>query len=193
MNHTLLKDDELWECLQSGDEGAFREIYVRYSREVFLLAYKKVHDKDTAEELAQNIFLSLWEKRKEASIKHLRAWLLGAVRFAVINHYKSQMVHERYEAYVRQHEARNVPAAEQLTMWKDLASAIDKGISLLPTKTQQVFRLSRYENRSIREISRDLNISEKAVEYHITQSLKWMRGYLKDFITVLLPFIPLFL
>lgn len=183
MNFTVLPDSELLKCIGEGDKAAFHEIYVRHWREVFLHSYKRVRNKQVAEELTQNLFLSLWERRK-TDINDLRLWLLGAVKFAVINYYKAQIVHEKYESYVRGNALEETYSTEQLTLFKDLSASIEKGISLLPLKTRQVFTLSRFENRSTKEISRDLGISEKAVEYHITQSLKWMRLYLKEFLTV---------
>lgn len=182
-----LADIDLLQLVSTGDKGAFQQIYDRYWRDVFLHAYKKTKSKHVAEELTQNLFLSLWE-RQGSGILDIRAWLYGAMRFAVINYYKAQMVHAKYEDYARAHAETHQYTTEQWTTLRDLAAAIEKGVALLPPKTQQVFQLSRFENRSIKEISKDLGISEKAVEYHITQSLKWMRLYLKDFLTALLIF-----
>jgi len=182
-----LDDTDLLHLVAKGDKGAFQQIYDRYWREVFLHAYKKTKSRHVAEELTQNLFLSLWE-RQGSGIQDIRAWLYGAMRFAVINYYKAQIVHAKYENYARANVETQQYTTEQWTMLRDLAAAIEKGILLLPPKTQQVFKLSRYENRSIKEISEDLGISEKAVEYHITQSLKWMRLYLKDFLTAVLIF-----
>lgn len=187
MNYTLLPDEELLTLVkQHEDEAAFREVYNRYWREVFLVAYRKVKSRETAEELTQNLFLGIWEKRKEISILNLRPWLLGGVKYSVINYYKSQIVHEKYIKHIHITGQSSVSTTEQMTLQADLTDAIEKGVSLLPQKTQQVFKLSRFENRSVKEISRDLNISEKAVEYHITQSLKWMKVYLKDYLITLL-------
>jgi len=180
-------DIELLYLIAQGDKEAFHQIYDRYWREVFLHAYKKTKSRHVAEELTQNLFLSLWE-RQGSGIQDIRAWLYGAMRFAVINYYKAQMVHARYEDYARTNVATTQYTAEEWTMLRDLAASIEKGISLLPPKTQEVFKLSRFENRSVKEIAQDLGISEKAVEYHITQSLKWMRLYLKDFLTAFLIF-----
>lgn len=187
MQYVSLQDAELLDRVAGGDKAAFKQLYERYWREIFLHAYKKVKDRHVAEELTQNLFLSFWERR-ESGIQDFRAWLFGAIKFAVINYYKAQILHEKYETYARANAEAQRYTTEQSTMLKDLSASIEKGISLLPLKTQQVFKLSRFENRSTKEISKDLGISEKAVEYHITQSLKWMRLYLKDFITTLLFF-----
>ena len=111
--------------------------------------------------------------------------MFSAIKYGVINHYKSQIVHEKYVEYEKGILNESNPSTEQITAYRELSQVIEKGISLLPAKTQMVFKMSRIENRSIKEIAKDLNISEKAVEYHITQSLKIMRVHLKDYLLVI--------
>lgn len=150
------------------------------------MAYKKVHHKALAEELAQNLFISLWERRSESNIKNLRSYLFSALKYNIINHYKSQIVRDKYLCYVNAGSAGTAFAAEESMMLRDLSEAIERGVSLLPKKTQQVFILNRIENRSVKDIANALHISEKAVEYHVTQSLKAMRVYLKDYLLLLM-------
>ncbi|WP_224996338.1 sigma-70 family RNA polymerase sigma factor [Cesiribacter sp. SM1] len=190
MDYALLQDSELLELVrEKEDNAAFREIYVRYWKEVFTLAYKKLRSKELAEELTQNIFVSLWERRVGHGVQHLRSWLLGALKFSIINQYKSQMVHEKYVSYSHSHAKVASDATEQQIFLKDLSEAVELGVALLPVKTQKVFKLSRIENRTVKEISQTLNISEKAVEYHITQSLKVMKVHLKEYLLLLILFL----
>lgn len=179
-------DAELLKGLGEGKAEAFREIYLRYWPEVFLIAYRKVHHKSLAEELAQNLFISLWERRLESNIRNLRSYLFSSLKYNIVNHYKSQIVHEKYLSYLDERSVDATCPAEQSVLLRDLSEAIEKGVSLLPKKTQQVFILSRMENRSVKDIARALNISEKAVEYHVTQSLKAMRIHLRDFLFLML-------
>jgi RNA polymerase sigma-70 factor (ECF subfamily) len=167
MNYTLTTDEQLIILIkQEEDELAFREVYRRYWREVFMVAYRKIKSREVAEELTQNLFLNLWEKRKESAILNLQPWLFGAIKYSIINYYKSQIVHEKYIKHLHVTAQVSVSSTEQMTMQADLSDAIDKGVSLLPQKTQQVFKLSRFENRSVKEISRDLNISERLPDHN---------------------------
>ncbi|UZR96710.1 RNA polymerase sigma-70 factor [Chondrinema litorale] len=186
MNYSLLADEELVNLLiRKEDKLAFREIYTRYWKSIFLHAYRKTNSKEIAEELTQNLFLSLWERRKEIKVRSIHQWLFSAIKYGVINHYKSQIVHEKYVEYEKGLLNESNSSTEQITAYRELSQVIEKGISLLPAKTQMVFKMSRIENRPIKEIAKDLNISEKAVEYHITQSLKIMRVHLKDYLLVI--------
>lgn len=190
MDYKLLSDYELVVLLKEDDERAFKEIYLRYWQQVYHVAYRKVHHKELAEELTQNLFVELWRRRTSVVINTLGAYLFGSLRYSIINHYKSLLVQENYHNYIK---ASNnfgvVNNTDYLLMLNDLSEALAKGIALLPKKTAEVFRMSRMEHRSIKDISKQLNISEKAVEYHITQSLKSIRFYLKEYLFLVMLFL----
>jgi RNA polymerase sigma-70 factor (ECF subfamily) len=65
--------------------------------------------------------------------------------------------------------------------FSELSDAVEEAMKKLPEKTCEVFRMSRFENQSVKEIAVQLNLSEKAVEYHITKSLKLLRENLKAY------------
>lgn len=186
MNRSILTDDELIVLFKEGCESAFREIYSRYWKGVFQVAYKKVHHKELAEELTQNLFVELWRKRESVIIVSITNYLFGSLKYSIINHYKSQLVRAKYQDHLKTHNNDRVDNTDYLLMLNELSDALNEGIARLPKKTGEVFKLSRMEHYSVKEISRELNISEKAVEYHITQSLKSMRFHLKDYL-----FLPL--
>jgi RNA polymerase sigma-70 factor (family 1) len=183
MDYKLLSDDELIVLFKGSCERAFKEIYLRYWQQVYRVAYRKVHHKELAEELTQNLFVELWRRRETVAVQSLGAYLFGSLRYSIINHYKSLLVQENYQNYIK---ASNnfgvVNNTDYLLMLNELSDALAKGIALLPKKTAEVFRMSRMEHRSVKDISKQLNISEKAVEYHITQSLKYIRFYLKEYL-----------
>lgn len=184
MDYRLLTDEGLLKLLKDSDEGALREIYLRYWKNMYLMVLKKVRVKNIGEELVQNVFVSLWTKRETAEIRQLQNYLTTAIKYQVINFLKSKMLREKYTLQSSLYVAREENSCENTLLTHELSQAIDNAAKKLPEKSQHIFRLSRMQNHSIKEIARDLNISEKTVEYHITRSLKIMRIYLKDFITV---------
>lgn len=180
MEYTLLSDYSLINLLKEGNERAFKEIYLRYWKDIYKTAHLKIHHKELAEELTQNLFVDLWKRRETIQIDSLSCYLFGSLKYSIINHYKSQLVQEKYQNHLSAQPQRTTSSTDELVILRDLSNALDEGIALLPKKTGQIFKLSRIENRSTKEISRELNISEKSVEYHITQSIKSMRFHLKE-------------
>jgi len=143
-----------------------------------------VRSKETAEELVQNLFISLWAKREQQQIHKLEAYLQTAIRYQVIDFIRSKILHDRYAQITKDQLAVDENPSESKLLLQELSLAIDNTIKKLPQKTQEIFRLSRYEHRSVKEIAQSMNLSEKAVQYHVTQSLKFMRSHLKEFMLV---------
>ncbi|MEH6306597.1 sigma-70 family RNA polymerase sigma factor [Olivibacter sp. CPCC 100613] len=185
MEYCYSTDAELLTRIKENDHQAFKEIYKRYWKVCFLQLFKKSSSKELAEELTQNIFISLWERRQVVEISNLSAYLMSAVRFSFINYLKNVLQFDQYSAYKKTQGEIGTNSLEEQLAVRELSVSIEKGINLLPRKTREVFVLSRLEYNSVKEIAEKLKISEKAVEYHITQSLKTMRLALKDYMLII--------
>jgi RNA polymerase sigma-70 factor (ECF subfamily) len=101
-----------------------------------------------------------------------------------LNHIASQITREKHWNYYKQF----IPLQEDVTAnaveFNELMEALEDGIEHLPEKSKKVFRLNHLEGHSISEIANLLNLSEKAIRYHLTQSVKKLRLHLKDHILV---------
>jgi RNA polymerase sigma-70 factor (family 1) len=171
----------LLEALKKGDEGSFKEIYTKNWKYLFDIAFQKTKDQDVAEEIIQNIFIDLWVNRESKKIMNLRAYLVAAVRYGIINYIKNQIVRNKYLLHHKLVYNDTEESIETLFNLKELTARIELCLLKLPKKTQNIFRASRFELLSNKQIAQHYNISEKAVEYHITQSLKSLRVLLKDY------------
>jgi len=181
--YITLSDDSLLSAFKSGNVAAFEEIYKRFWRKLFVVAYKKLHSKEVAEELTQTIFVSLWERRTELEIVGLENYLFTAIKYKIIDYIDAIIVKDRIFNNIKNSDIQYANSdAEATIAVKEIKEAIEKALEELPEKTQTIFKLSRFENFTIKEIAFQMNMNEKAVEYHITQSLKTMRIHLKDFI-----------
>ena len=193
MEYRLLADEVLLKFLIISDELAFQEIYQRYWRQLYYAALSKINNKEVAEDIIQTVFTDLWEKREQHSIKNISAYLGTSVKYQVINYIKSGISKKAHLSNISESRKTEENKNELALLVKELNEAIDKAINRLPQKTQTIFRLSRFERHSNKQISRMMDVSEKAVEYHITQSLRALRLYLKSFMLVNLLLVVLFL
>jgi len=181
MNIKLLDDVGLVEMLQEGKVKAFEEIYRRYWYKLFGMAYHQTGVREEAEELVQEVFLSIWNRRTEVIIKHLELYLTIAIKNQVYDFIKSQVSFRKYQEYLIFQEIHQHYDTDEIVNFTELSEAVEKVLSRLPEKSAEVFKLSRFENKSVKEIAKGLEISEKAVEYHITKSLKFLRENLKSY------------
>ncbi|NML64983.1 sigma-70 family RNA polymerase sigma factor [Hymenobacter sp. RP-2-7] len=169
------------------DREAFAELYERYWYRVFALAYRKLKSRDVAQELVQELFAALWHKRAEHNIAQLEHYLLVAINHRVLGYIRAYRVRTHYATYCRQLVAEATHETEEALGAADLSAAFLRGVALLPEKSREVFRLSRLEHQSVEQIASQLDVTPKAVEYHLTKSLKLLRAYLREFLVALLP------
>jgi RNA polymerase sigma-70 factor (ECF subfamily) len=168
--------------LRKGDAQAFEYIFRRYWKSLYAVAKSKVQSHDEAEEIIQAIFSSLWEKRSELMITDLSSYLKAAVKNRVLNIIRANITKEKYWRHYRQFIPQQEEATENYIQFDELDSALREAVNSLPEKSRQVFTLSRVEGRSNAEIANMLALSEKAIEYHLTKSLKNLKLRLKDYI-----------
>ncbi|GAB2530792.1 RNA polymerase sigma factor [Spirosoma aerophilum] len=192
MNYKSLPDELLVIYLRNGDQSAFREIYQRYWKKLYNVARRKLQDLNAVEELVQDIFLRLWERRGSLRIDRLDAYLFTAIRYAIINHIKATLVKEKYAGYAFASYNEALFTTDEQMDLDELMNAVERHLNDLPEKTRQIFRLNRLECQTVKEISSQLKVPERTVEYHISQAIKTLRHYLRDYLLISL-FMNLFL
>lgn len=189
MQHQADHNEEiLLEKLRQGDAEAFEQIFRFHWHRLYILAKTKVQSHDEAEEIIQHIFSSLWERRETLLITNLTFYLNTAVRNYVINLVRSRITQEKYWTYYKTFIPAHRNVTHEEVEFGDLNHAVEEAVNRLPEKSRKVFKLSRMEGRSNAEIADLLHLSEKAIEYHLTQSLRKLRVHLKDFMILFLPF-----
>jgi len=181
--------DEVTGLLINGDHGAFEYIYKTYWYKIFLVAYRKTKSKETAEELVQELFLNLWNKRESLKINQLEHYLFSSIKHSIFAYYASQSLKHKYIESARNQVESENSVIEAAIAVDEIHIALLKGLETLPDKTKKVFQMSRFENLSVHQIAKKLELSDKAVEYHLTKSLKILKTLLKDFIISILIFI----
>jgi len=180
-------DSRLLELIRKDDRVAFTELYNRYWDKLFTVAMHRLNDEHEAEEVVQEIFLSLWQRRATIQLTHsLNTYLSVAVKYRIINHLDKQFRKKQHIDHLTIHEPREADSTSQWLSEKELRIQLEQSISRLPEKCRIVFLLSREQNKTNAEIAAELNIAEKTVEAHMTKALSTLRQTLNITIPLLL-------
>lgn len=170
-----LADEELVERLRQSDQSAYATIFQKYNTLLFAHAYKKLQDKNEAQDLVQEIFLSLWKNREHAQIDNLMAYLFTAVRYKFFNIISHKQVEAKHLESLRNFVGSETPIADYLVRERIFMELIEHEISLLPPRMRLVFQMSRKQHLSHKEIALELGISEQTVTDQIKKALKILR------------------
>lgn len=168
--------------LLQGDINCFKMVFDRYWDPLYRKACKKVGEEE-AEDMVQEVMLTLWKRKEKLVFEHeedLSKYLHTAMRYRIISHYaavKSEIPDVSYfDNYIS-------ASCEQHLETRELAAMLENSVAKLPEKMQLIFRLSRNEDVSIKDIALRLNLSEQTVKNQITEALKRIRVALKPHIS----------
>jgi RNA polymerase sigma-70 factor (family 1) len=180
-NFKAYSDEGLLKLLRQQQLGAFEEIYLRYWKKLYSAAYKRVQSREIAEEIVQDIFTALWMNRANQTIENLSAYLSSAVKYKVINYMEKEMSRRNYTEIQLASAVSAANSTEEAVFLNELNRALELEIQKLPPKRQQIFKMSRQDHLSIKQVASTLGISEKTAENQLGKALKVLKVNLKHF------------
>ncbi len=192
MNTKILTDHELVELMRNGEDAAFTEIYNRYWKRLFTVAISKTGGNiEEAEEIVQDIFVSLWSRRHQLELtSSLEHYLAASVKYRIIKSLAKKDLHRRYTAHNQVTASLSDNSTQDWLDFEELQTRLEALVAGLPEKCQLVYRMSREDGYSQREIAGELSISEKTVEAHLGKALKLLRNGLYSLKLTLLHYHP---
>ena len=187
----LISDNKIIEALHSGDEIVFEQLFRLHYERLCNYAAAILQDNDDAEEVVQQLFLNVWEKRLTLEIiVSLKSYLYRAVHNACLNKLKQQKVRKLYVDEQMQIADSSYDHTGQFILKTELEKQIHNAINTLPEQCRLVFKLSRFEEMKYAEIATHLGISIKTVENHMGKALRLMREQLKDYLPIIVALMP---
>lgn len=170
-----LSDRELFVLLKETDQQAYTEIYERYHSLLYSYAYKRLKNQLEAQDVVQDVLITLWDKREDLTLKQsLASYLYAMVRNKSLDLFARKKVEDKYLLSL-QHFMDSAAPADYLIREKDMDAFINKEIDALPPRMREIFKLSRKERLTNKEIAALLEISPHTVDTQIKRALKVLR------------------
>jgi RNA polymerase sigma-70 factor (family 1) len=168
-------DRELITRLKEDDHEAFNQIHERCFDDLFISAYNVLREREVAMDILQEVFVWFWEHRKDHQMSSIKGYLMMAVKYQTANYIRRGIVRENYK--LAKVEMKFAVNGESLEL-KELQSVISRFTERLPVKCAEIFKMSREEHRSNKEIAQLLGISEKTVSVQLHRALNKLRAEL---------------
>ncbi|MES2731277.1 MAG: RNA polymerase sigma-70 factor [Bacteroidota bacterium] len=186
-------DSELYLIAQikAGDESAFEALFNSCYPMLCVHAKKLVGDLDKAREIAQGVFVKLYENRQQLVITtSVQAYLFQSVHNSCLNYLKQEQTHNRHHQYISY--TTSLADETDVMMEMELEERLLQAISALPQQCQRIFKMNRFEGKTNKEIAQELALSIRTVETQISKALRLLREALADLFTLLLPLALIF-
>ena len=182
-------EQQLFERLRNDDEVAFRVIYKNYSSKLYYFVLEFIPIKEAAEDIVQDTFVTLWNRRKKLKDNtKLASYLFTGA--------KNNALYRLRDKKYRQKLFPDSINASEINLNTDALTAVDTSafafqeieqimratLRSLPPQCRKVFELSRFQKMKNKEIAEELNISVRTVEGHISKGIKALKTALKDYL-----------
>ncbi len=179
--NTSSSDLLLLSQLQTGNTKAFDLIFRKYYDNMCRFAFSIIHDADMSQSLVQDVFLRMWVRRSVIGhIENLPGYLTTMVKNQISDYLKDR---KNLSVDLKEYpENLDNNTTEEDVFSKNFEERLIIALAKLSPRCRQAFELSRFENRSNKEIALEMKISVKGVEALIGRSLKVLRGDLREFL-----------
>ena len=173
-------EKELLSLIADGNEQAFRIFFDLYRNRFYAVVVKMTRSDLVAEEIVQEIFMHIWEKRELLrDVQSPSAYFFTAVYRKIYNHYKKLVLERR----IQNHEAQSLDISDttnETILANESKRLINEAVASLPPQQQLVFKLSKEAGLTREQVAKELNISPHTVKNHLGEAMKTIRGYLDN-------------
>jgi RNA polymerase sigma-70 factor (ECF subfamily) len=186
-NFGIRKKAQFMELTQQGiSEKVFEEVYKTFFKALHAYAHSILVDYEHAEEMVQQVFLKLWERKERIEINtSIQAYLYRSVYNESMNFLKHEKVKQAHVSFVKHTTTESSNSHHKNIDTKELEGKIRVALNKLPEQCRTVFQLSRFEELKYREIAERLQLSVKTVENQMGKALKIMRTELAAYLPTL--------
>lgn len=189
-SNTSFTTGVLMQKVKNSDHKAFHELYNVLWKPLYVRIYAILRNRQISEDILQEVWIDLWQRRKEIKNENIEAYLFRAVRFKAYNHYRNTKTRKTVlqNLLATRENIRSNNVEDSLNL-KETTRTLMKSIDALPPKCKKVFELSRFEGLKNGEISQKLNISKSTVENHISNALKVLKTRMASLVLTALLFL----
>ena len=183
MSHKV--DIKALEALKDGDHKAFETVFITYYNKTKTFIYGYLKSESDAEELAEDLFVSLWENRRNINTtKSFSSYLHTIARNTAINFLKHKHLHNTYLSNIQYTELSSTSEDELIA--KELGLLIDDLVDNMPDQRKKIYLLSRNGGLTNTEIAEKLNTTKRNVESQLSLALKEIRKAISSFFFTLI-------
>ena len=175
-------EPELTERICKGDRDAFDIVFRRYYPGLVVFASQFTLEQSAAEEIVQDFFVKLWEKRMDLVFTDsMKSYFFASVKNRCFNYLKHRKIEleviEKLKAVSRQ----SLLFDPDVYVVSELQEKITQAVDALPERCREVFVMSRFKGMKNDEIAQQLNLSKRTVETHISNAIASLRRDLKEY------------
>ena len=177
-----MKKDNLTHRLQLGDKNAVNELYALYSVRLYGFAIGYLKSEADSLDVIQEVFVKLWDNRANLKVEvNLEAYLFTVAKNTIISAFRKKISEKEYLEYLKMQVVKNSSGTAEQVDYNLLSEQVRELVDRLPEQRQRIYILSKEKGYSNNDIAKELQISVKTVEDHMTKARRFLKENLKEY------------
>ena len=172
------EDHLLWQRIGEGSVESFTKLYDKYWNEVYSSAMKRLRDTGRAQDITQDVFVTLWMRREELQIRSFPAYLYMAVRNKVLNLFEKEKRYVPIEYLLENNIRAYGNQADAIALRNEFLHAYKNLVDSLPSQQKKIFHLFYDEDLSTEEIAEQLQLTRKTIQNQLGRSVSFLKANL---------------
>ncbi|RLJ75139.1 RNA polymerase sigma factor [Pedobacter alluvionis] len=174
----LTDEKDLLLRLQKGDQYAFEQLYRMYSKRIFINTVKLVKDEDEAQEILQDVFIRIWNKRENIDTeKPFSSYLFSIAQNLIRDFFRKAALDRKMQAAVIAQSTELYEHIESSIYFKESSALLQNAIDALPLQRKKIYTLCKVEGKSYKEVAEILGISASTVDNQLVKATQSVRSY----------------
>ena len=171
-----ISDSDLAEKVKTGEKNAYQELFERYAPRIYQFSLSYLKNQVDAEELVQDVFLKIWEKRETLDqSKNIKAFIFKAAVNTIYDFIRHKNIENAFSDFVRSNSESGSNDTWHLVIFDEMQENLQKLLAQLPEQQKKIFQLSKEEGLSNEEIASKLNLSKRTVENHLYRAVSFLK------------------
>jgi len=166
--------------LKAGDMAAIDAIYHSYSKKLYSFTFSLLKDHNQSEDLMQDVFVTLWEKRDQINPDlKFENYLFTICYNSARKFFRRKNIEHKVKDYLLKNSPHSISETANTVIYNELMEMVERAVEKLPPKRKLVYKLSRQEYMQIKEIAESLSISSRTAECHLSKALRFIKQELE--------------
>jgi RNA polymerase sigma-70 factor (ECF subfamily) len=173
-------DAKLTYLIKTGVKEAFHELFERYARRIYLFALSYLKNEQDAEELVQDVFLKIWEKRESLDkSKNIKSFVFKVAVNTMYDFIRRKNIESAYNEFASANFQTHPDSTWHQVIFDEMINNLDILVKQMPSEQQKIFRLSREDGLTSEEIARKLNLSKRTIENQLYRAIAFLKKHFR--------------
>lgn len=176
-----INDADLVHRIKYGNKDAYQELFERYAPRIFQFAHSYLKNEADAEELVQDVFMKIWEKRKTLdATQNIKSFIFKIAINTIYDFIRRKNVENAFNDFVKTNHESNSNSTWDTVIVNEMLGTLKELVAQLPEHCRKIYRLSKEKGLSNDEIAQKLGISKRTVENQLYRATAFLKKHFKN-------------